>query len=301
MPITLRASLVFVTVALCFSGNWIVGKWSVTMIPPLELSTIRFGLAGLLMLCIARATRAPLGLNRWPLLLVAAACGIFGYNALVFVGLTHAPASDGALIVPTLNPLMTLAFATVVGERLTVLKIVGFALATVGAAVVIAGAQSGAAMSSERLVGDLLMVAGAAGWSIYAVIGAVTTRHGSPLGVTAVGCLFGAVMFFPLGFLEHGYRDIPSWTTSAWLAIGYLVVFVTTLGFVLFYWSVQNFGAGHAVLISYLVPIFVLVQAYFFLDERPSQIQLIGGAIILIGLRLATTRRTEQPVDSGTP
>jgi drug/metabolite transporter (DMT)-like permease len=155
---------------------------------------------------------------------------------------------------------------------------------------VIVSAQSGLAFSSQRLVGDLLMLGGAACWSVYAMLGSITTRSGSPLGVTAVACLMGAAMLFPFGFLEHGYRDVPTWPLGAWLDIAYLVVFATTVGFVLFYWAVRRFGAGLASMVSYLVPIFALIQAAFVLDERPTPLQLVGGAIILLGVRLATWR-----------
>jgi drug/metabolite transporter (DMT)-like permease len=282
---------VYVTVALCWSGSWTAGKLGVASVPPLELSAIRFALAGLLMLGIARATHSSLGLVRWKLLLVASFFGIFGYNALVFIGLTMGPASDGALIVPTLNPVITVLIATAfLGERLTRNRVVGIACATVGAAIVIVSAQSGADLSSRRLLGDLLMLGGAACWSVYATLGAITTRSGSPIGVTAVACLAGAVMLFPFGFLEHGYRDVPSWPASAWLDVGYLVVFATTIGFVLFYWAVQRFGAGMASLMSYLVPVFALVQAFFVLNERVTPLEVAGGAVILLGVRLATWR-----------
>ena len=290
MPAPLLTVLVYVTVALCWSGSWTAGKLGVGAVPPLELSAIRFALAGLLLLALARITRSSLGLVRWKLLLVAAFFGIFAYNALVFVGLTLGPASDGALIVPTLNPVLTVFIATFLGERLTRNKIAGIAFATAGAAIVVAGAQSGAAFSSQRLMSDVLMLGGAACWSVYATIGAITTRTGSPLGVTAVACLMGAAMLFPLGFLEQGYRDVPAWPVSAWLDIGYLVVFATIIGFVLFYWAVRRFGAGLASMVSYLVPVFALLQAALLLNERVTVVEVTGGAIILVGVRLATRR-----------
>ncbi|HLZ47600.1 MAG TPA: DMT family transporter [Candidatus Limnocylindria bacterium] len=290
MPAPLLTVLVYVTVALCWSGSWTAGKLGVGAVPPLELSAIRFGIAGLIMLAIARATGASLGLARWRLLVVAAFFGIFAYNALVFVGLTLGPASDGAVLVPTLNPVLTVFLATFLGERLTRNKIAGVACATVGAFIVIVSAQSGTAVSSQRLVGDLLMVGGAACWSAYATLGTITTRSGSPLGVTAVASLAGAAMLFPLGFLEQGYRDVPSWPVSAWLDIGYLVVFATIVGFVLFYWAVRRFGAGLASMVSYLVPVFALVQAVVLLDEHPTPVEIVGGGVILLGVRLATWR-----------
>jgi len=185
---------------------------------------------------------------------------------------------------------LTVFIATLLGERLTRNKLAGIACATVGAIVVVASAQSGAALSSQRLIGDLLMLGGAACWSVYATLGAITTRSGSPLGVTAVACLAGSAMLFPFGFLEHGYRDVPAWPQSAWLDIAYLVVFATIIGFVLFYYAVRRFGAGLASMVSYLVPVFALVQAVVLLDERPTVFELGGGAIILLGVRLATWR-----------
>jgi drug/metabolite transporter (DMT)-like permease len=291
----------YVTVALCWSGSWTAGKLGVAAIPPIELSTIRFALAGILMLVVARATGASLGLTKLPLVIVAGAFGVFGYNALVFVALTIAPASDGALIVPTINPVLTVLFASFIGERLTTNKLIGLAIATVGAAVVI-GAATGLTFTGQRLVGDLLMLGGAACWSVYAILGAITTRHGSPLGVTAIACLAGAAMLFPLGFLEHGYADVPSWPFGAWLDIAYLVVFSTTIGFVLFYWAVRRFGAGLASMVSYLVPIFALIQAVTILGERPSPLEIVGGAIILVGVRVATLRFTpETPLEEAVP
>lgn len=295
MPAPLLTLLVYVTVALCWGGSWTAGKLGVGSVPPIELSTVRFAIAGLVLLALARLTGASLGLARWRLLLVAGAFGIFGYNALVFVGLTLGPASDGALIVPTLNPLLTVLFATVLGERLTRNTLAGVAIATAGAAVVIASGQNGTALSTQRLIGDLLMLGGAACWSVYATIGAITTRTGSPVGVTAVASLAGAAMLFPFGFLEQGYRDLPAWPASAWLDVAYLVVFATILGFVLFYWAVRRFGAGLASMVSYLVPVFALIQAVLLLGEQVTLVQVAGGAIILAGVRVATWRRRVVP------
>ncbi|MDQ2951605.1 MAG: DMT family transporter [Chloroflexota bacterium] len=274
---------------MCWSGSWTFGKLGVAAVPPFELSTIRFALAGLLMLAIARVIHAPLGLERWPLLILAGFFGIFVYNALVFFALTISPASDGALIVPTVNPVLTVVFAAVVGERVTANKVAGLLLATVGAVLVIAAA-TGLTFGGQRLTADLLYLGGAAVWSAYATIGAITTRHGSPLGVTAVACLAGAAMLFPLGFLEKGYADVPSWSLFTWLDIAYLVVFATIVGFVLFYWAIRRFGAGMASMVSYLVPLFALVQAVLILGEQPAPLEIVGGMVILVGVRVATWR-----------
>lgn len=293
MPALLLTPLVFATIALVWSGGWIASKVGVSAIPPLELSAIRFAIAGVLLLAIAKVTGARLGTERLGLITLSAAFGILGYNALAFIGLTMAPASDAGLIVPTLVPVLTALFATTAGERLTRDKVLGFVVSAIGVALVIAaGGTFGSALSGERLLGDLLLVGGAACWAAYAAIGTLTLRSGSPLGVVAVSSLIGAAMLFPLGFLEQGYRDVPSWPAEAWLAIAYLVVFSTIVGFVLFYWAIRRFGAGLGATTSYLVPIGTLALAALLLGERPTTLQLAGGVVILLGVRIATRRRS---------
>lgn len=279
------------TVALAFSGQWIVGKLGVAAVPPLELSAIRFAVVGaaLVAICALRRTRLPI--DRWRLVAVAAAFGILGFNALAFVGLTMTPASDAALIVPTTIPALTGLFSVLIGERLTPGKIVGFSIASAGAAIVIiAGQGTGAPFSERRLLGDMLLLAGAASWAAYVTIGAVALRTASPLGLVALSSCFGAAMLFPFGFLEHGYRDVPSWRIESWLAVAYLVVVATIVGYVLIFWAVHRFGAGLGSMVSYLVPLATLLLAFAILGERPQTLQMFGGAVILIGVRVATRR-----------
>jgi drug/metabolite transporter (DMT)-like permease len=43
-------------------------------------------------------------------------------------------------------------------------------------------------------------------------------------------------------------------------------------------------------MVSYLVPIFALIQAVVILGEHPAPLEIVGGAIILGGVRVATLR-----------
>src|SRR5258705_2966263 len=116
MPRSLLTPLAAFFTALAWSGSWITGKLAVAGAPPLELSTARFVIAAVVLAAIALATRADLGRgNLWPIAL-AGFLGYCAYNAFVFVGLTMAPASDGALIVPTTIPVLTPLPPTFVGQ-----------------------------------------------------------------------------------------------------------------------------------------------------------------------------------------
>jgi len=286
-------------VAAMWSGSWITGKLGVAGAPPLELSAVRFVIAALVLAVIAVATRLPLGTKGLFPVFLSGLLGYGLYNAFVFVGLTMAPASDGALIVPTTIPVLTAVGATLVGERLTTAKLAGFALASCGAALVILAGQTGGALSEARVRGDLLMLTGAVCWAAYTVLGTITLRDRSPLAVVTLAAPVGALALLPLGALELGYRDVPSWTLGTWLDVLYLALIASVASFVLFYWIVTRVGAGIASLSSYFVPVLTLVMAVAFLGDRPQPLQLAGGVVILAGVRVATLRPSVRPVPEG--
>ena len=282
---------VYATLSLALSGQWIAAKLGVTAVPPLELSTMRFAIASAVLLAACAITRTALPLHRWRPVAVAAAFGVVGFNTLAFVGLTLTPASDSALIVPTTIPMATAVFATVIHERLTPRKILGFAIASVGAALVIIGGQQAAAEpSADRLIGDLMELGAAAGWAASLVVGATVVRTETVLGYVTLMVLIGTAMLLPIGALQQGYRDVPSWTIETWLAAGFLGVFSTAVAYVLFFWAVRRLGAGLAAMVSYLTPVGTLLLAFLILSERPLLLQLAGGGVIVIGVRVAASR-----------
>jgi len=282
---------VYATLSLALSGQWIAAKLGVTAVPPLELSTMRFAIASAVLLAACAITRTALPLHRWRPVAVAAAFGVVGFNTLAFVGLTLTPASDSALIVPTTIPMATAVFATVIHERLTPRKILGFAIASVGAALVIIGGQQAAAEpSADRLIGDLMELGAAAGWAASLVVGATVVRTETVLGYVTLMVLIGTAMLLPIGALQQGYRDVPLWRIETWLAAGFLGVFSTAVAYVLFFWAVRRLGAGLAAMVSYLTPVGTLLLAFLILSERPLLLQLAGGGVIVIGVRVAASR-----------
>lgn len=277
--------------ALSLATQWIAAKVALASAPPLELSTMRFAIAAVVLLALAAIMRTPLPLHRWRAVAAAAAFGFFGFNSLAFLGLALTPASDSALIVPTTIPVATALLATFIGEPLTRRKLAGFAIATAGAVVLIAGGQqAGGGPSVSRLVGNLLEFASAVSWGACLTVAAVVLRKESVLGFFALASVFGTAMLFPLGFLEHGYRDLGSWAPEAWVASVVLGLVSTVVAILIFFWAVGRFGAGLGAMISYLVPVAALALAFVVLGERPLPLQLLGAAVIVLGVRFATSR-----------
>ena len=290
--------VIFVVLSLALSGQWIAAKLGVTAVPALELSTARYAIASVVLVIVCAVTRTPLPFRQWQLVALGAACGVLGFNTLAFVGLTFTPASDAALILPTTIPAAAAVFATLIGETLTAWRIVGLAIASVGTLIVILGGQqSGGEGSAMRAVGDVLELLGAASWAAGLTVGAAVFRKGEGvLGYVTLMVLIGTAFIAPLGLLQEGYRDLDRWSVQTWMAAAFLGIASTALAFVLFFWAVRRFGPALAAMVAYLTPVTTLVLAFVILNERPEPIQLIGGAAIIVGVRVASRRRAQAPM-----
>src|SRR5690625_3035113 len=85
-----------------WGGAFVAAEHLVTELPPITAATLRFGLAGLLLMVIV-AFREKIDRKaikkRWLALLLMAVTGIFGYNLFFFIALDITTAINGSLIV----------------------------------------------------------------------------------------------------------------------------------------------------------------------------------------------------------
>jgi drug/metabolite transporter (DMT)-like permease len=285
------AFLLLVAMAVCWGGTWPTGKLAVEDVSPAVVATVRFGLSTAMLWLWARAlsTRVPRPTREdVPLVVALGLTAVAGYNLLFLYGLTYAPASDGAIIVPGLAPLMTVLLAMpILGERLGGRVALGLGTGVAGLVLVV---DPGGGVDSERLLGDLLFLGGAFVWGVYSVIGKRATERFGAVGATLYATAVGTAMLVPVSFLEGGWGGLAEANAGAWISIAYLAVFGTVVGFVLFYEGVRRIGPSSAMSFTLLVPVFGVLSSVWILDERLGVSTVLGGVVVLAGLWLVQRR-----------
>jgi drug/metabolite transporter (DMT)-like permease len=265
----------------------VAGALAVDAAPPFTIAAVRFGVASVLLFAWARLANRPLSpvaRADWPLIAGLGLTAIAGYNWLFLTGLTLAPASDGAIIVPGLAPVFTLIMAgLILGERLGIRAYIGFAVAAVGLYFVVA---PGGAADGQRLLGDLMFLAGAVCWGIYSVLARVASRRFDAVSTTLYGTALGTAILIPAALLEGGAGRLLEAPPEALAGIAYLALFGTVGAFVLLNLGVARIGAARASAFALLVPIVGVLTSVALLGEELGPTTLIGGAIVLAGLWL---------------
>jgi drug/metabolite transporter (DMT)-like permease len=279
--------LILTAMAVCFGGTWVAGAVAVDAAPPFTIAAIRFGVASALLYAWARLASRPLSRvtrAEWPLIAGLGLTAIAGYNWLFLTGLTLAPASDGAIIVPGLAPVFTVLLAGIIlRERLGLRAYIGFAVAAVGLYLVV---SPGGGADGRRLLGDLMFLAGAVCWGVYSVLARVASRRFDAVSATLYGTALGTLILIPAALLEGGAERVLRAPPPAVAGIAYLAVLGTVAAFVLLNLGVARIGAARASAFALLVPIVGVLSSVALLGERVGPTTLIGGLIVLAGLWL---------------
>lgn len=288
------AAIYLVVTAAGFGGTWVAAPWATDEIAPLAVATIRFALAAALLLgwCVLRGL--PLRLRRTDLPVIAgvALTSVAGYNVLFLYGVTLAPPSHGAVLVPGLIPMATLILSRVVlGTPVARRQVVGVLLSIAGLALVVAPELGG---DARTLAGDAMFAVSAVIWAAYTLIGRASRLDSAVL--TLYGTAVGSLILLPLALLVPGGSGSPGDASlRALLSVVYLGSIGTVLSFVTFLQGIRLIGAARASAYTVLIPVFGLTLTVALLGEPITPVALVGAVVVLAGLRITQTGATLPP------
>jgi len=289
------APVLLILSAAFFGLTWVAGPWATDEIPPLVVACVRFTIAAILLFGWCRWRGVPIQIRRadLPIVLGVTATSVVIYNVLFLYGVRLAAASHGSVIVPGFIPVFTLVLARIVyGERVAGRRAIGAALALVGLALVVGPAFAGGA---NELIGDLMFIAGAFTWAVYAILGRTATRRFHAAAITFLSAALGGVTFAVLTLVVEpsGFAALGNASIQALAGVTYLGTFGTVLSFVFFYVGVERIGAARASAYAVLIPLFGVAATVSVLGEPIDPIALAGAAVVIIGLRLMQSRAVE--------
>lgn len=271
---------------LLWSGSLIASKLSYDSLGPMSLGLVRFTLSALvfLALCLADRKRELPDARGMAQIAFTGFLGITLYYAAENYGVSMVPASTGSLIVGSF-PAMALALECLIDKvRPQPVKTVGIVLAFAGVAILALTESS--AGGSDILLGSLILMAGGLCWGLYNFAVRPLMGRYSAFTITMWQTIFGALGFIPFALVEGLPTSMPS--PAAWTSLAYLVLGCTIVGFVLYNWSLEELEPSTATSLSNLIPVFGLVLSALILGEQISVQQLVGGAIVVVGIVMST-------------
>jgi drug/metabolite transporter (DMT)-like permease len=278
--------------ALCWAGNAIVGRLAAGHIPPVTLSFLRWSFAFLIILPFAwKHLKRDWGAIRTRLgtMIFLSVIGISAFNTLQYWALEHTQALN-TLLLQSAGPLFVAVWSLILlGVRLTLAQAGGIALSLIGVLVILLHGDLTALSSIEFNKGDIIFTVALAIFGLYSVL---SLKRPQIHGLSFVGFTFGcgAVCLVPLWIWELFTRPVMQLDAANLLSLFYVAVFPSTLAYLCFNRGVQLIGANRAAPFFHVVPVFGSAMAIVFLGERPQLFHIIGFALVLTGVFVASRK-----------
>jgi len=254
--------------------------------PPLTILSIRFLVAGGLLLAGARAIRLaiPRDAQSWIQIFLLGLGGNALYLGLNYEALRRMSAGMGSIIAST-NPLiMAIVAPFALREPLTRRKVVGLLLGF-GGVLLAMHARTG---TQEARPQDVLLSFAGVGAFVASNILYKRMRLRPHPAVLNGGQLFCAgVALVPAALIFEGVPRI-EWTAPIIMSLLYLVVVLSVGASMLWFWILHHGEASRVSAYFFLTPVFGLLIGAALLGERLVWLDALGLVVIAAGLWLVT-------------
>ena len=296
-----RAISLAVLVTFLWSTSWVLIKLGLRQsLPPLTFAGLRYTLA---FVCLAplvmfnsrqRSQLANLHRKDW---ITLASLGLIYYTitqGAQFLSLAYLPAALVSLLLNLTPAVVGVGGFFYLGERPARQQWLGLLMAVGGVFVYF---QPGR-LASSQWFGLVVAIACVGANAVSSVLGRKVNRARelSPLVVTFVSMGIGALALLLVGGMLQGFGSL---TTHHWLLIGWLAVVNTAIAFTFWNYSLRVLSAVESSILNSLMLPQIAVLAYFFLEETLTGGEILGLALVSLGVLLVQLRTPPKP-GSGT-
>lgn len=267
---------------LIWASSFIAFKIALSMYSPFLVVAARMVVASGVFLVIGKLWMSwNYQAGDWKYLVIMAFCEPCLYFLLEAWALEFTTASEAGVMVAVLPLLVAILAGVVLGEKIAKYHWIGLMLTIPGIVwLTVAGAPSETA--PNPLLGNSLELGAMVTAAVYTVTLRFLSSRYSVLLLTAVQAFMGALFFVPL-VLIFDFKPIIWHSEAAWSVI-YLGSVVTLVAYGLYNHGIKVLNASQATMFTNLIPVFTLVMAFLFLDERINWQQMLAVVAIFGGV-----------------
>jgi drug/metabolite transporter (DMT)-like permease len=284
-------------VMLCLSWgfNQIAVKLALPDIPPMLQATIRSAGALPVLLLIARVRGVKIFVSDGTLGAGLFAGLLFGLEfVVIFRGLLLTSASRAVVFLYTAPFFVALGSYQFLGERLRPLQWAGLGLSFASVALAIGVPQAN--VDANVLLGDLLVVGGAAFWAATTIIVKATPLLRAPpekaLGYQVAVSI--PILAFAAWFSGETLTRVPGPLALSLMA--YQAIWVVGLTFLLWFGLVRTYSASKLSAFTFITPLFGVVASYFIMHDTLTLAFGAAALLVIAGLYLVNRPSPAVPV-----
>lgn len=281
-----------------WGSTYLAIRWAVETLPPFGMAGVRFVAAGAVLYAWQRARGAAAPTRReWRGAAVVGCLLLLGGNGGVVWAERTVPSGLAALVIATVPLWMVgLEWALLGTGRPGGRMVAGIAVGLLGIGILLDPFRPSAGGGIDPW-GAAALVGATLAWATGSILSRRLVVPAAPLTSTAAQMLAGGAALLGLGAVtgEVGTFDAVAVTTRSVLAVGYLAVFGSLVGFSAYVWLLQHARPAVVATYAYVNPV-VAVALGCALNAEPFTPRMAVAAGLIIGaVVLITTSRARPP------
>ncbi|MGE5625277.1 MAG: EamA family transporter [Bacillota bacterium] len=278
-----RVALGFAAVYILWGSTYLGIRFAVASLPPLFMAGTRYLIAGaLLYVLMRRLGAAKPTLQHWKSAALLGVLLLLGGNGLVSMAEQTVPSGIAALIVAAVPFWMVLLNAA---EQRTAPKpyvLMGLVLGIVGLGIlVLPGA--GSVPDHVSPAGVAILLTATVSWAVGSLYAHRAPLPSSTFLGIAMEMLAGGAALWAASFLsgEGAALHLAGATAKSWIALGYLVIFGSLLGFSAYVWLLKVTTPARASTYAFVNPVIAVFLGWALAGEAvTARVALAGGIIV---------------------
>lgn len=284
--------LSFIAIYVIWGSTYMFNKIAVTQLSPFYISSIRFFVAGLLMIIIALIAKHKLNITKKQLInssIVAFFFLIYG-NGVYIWSLKFVDSGFAALIAST-QPLFVLCLLRLIDRKPFQKKsIIGVCLGVFGMYLLVS--QQELITSKETLLGVFMMLTCVFSWSYGSVFVSKADLPKSYIVSAGYQMLIASFVLFLMS-LSFNEPWLPPnlWTNKVIFSIIILIFFGGVVAFTAFNYLLKKVSTEKVSTSAYVNPVIALFMGWYFLDEKLSTQSIVASVVLLTGVYFITSRK----------
>jgi drug/metabolite transporter (DMT)-like permease len=290
-----RVSLAYAAIiatTILWASSLIFAKLVFSELGPIVFVALRYTLATPFLFVLAfqrrkKQTRGALRAN-WKILLVTGLSGPFISQVLQYIGLELTTASD-ALLLLNLTPIFAVILAApLLDERITLDKIIGLIVATLGAMLIVVNSSPDLAIFTiERVIGNIIVIVSTLFFAINGIAGKIAVKSANTVSTTFYSTLFAVPFIWVTAALFDDVTVLFTMSIEAWAVVLWVAIVNTVIAFMLYYESMKNIESSRVQIILNLIGVWGVIMSILVLNEIVTFLQILGGFLTIIGVVVA--------------
>ncbi len=292
-----RVLIAFACVYVFWGSTYLAIRFGVQVLSPFLLGSVRFLVAGPLMLGLCAARGMRLRPSRREMLLLAAigvlVLGI-GNQGVVWAE-QYLPSGLAALLVAVI-PLYVAVIEVVLpgGEGLRARGWMGVCIGFAGLAALLApGLREGFHGTGRQLLASVVTLLAAFAWTCGSILSRRAKLATTAFVAAGWEMIFAGIFNLGLMFWLESPQSLAQarFSAQAFWSVAWLVVFGSLVGYSAYIYLLDNLPVAKVSTYAYINPIVAVILGAVFLRERLVPVEYVGMAAILMAVYLVTSSK----------